>query len=145
MQLNVCTKSSSGGSRRGPSCLPRKPPRCCSGLCWLLARSRCARLTAGEASPRSLPIRSLISPHEAVISSRGRLRQTQFQHKSRRHPSQTLTRQDGEFGFGHVEPTAVFGCVVPLKSFGQPPRFRGRKGLVQGGWFVGVEIVLHED
>jgi hypothetical protein len=27
----------------------------------------------------------LTSPHEAVISSRGRSRQTQFQHKSRRH------------------------------------------------------------
>src|ERR1019366_5053309 len=94
MRLNVCTKSSSGGSRRGPSCLPRKPPRCCSGLCWLLARSRCARLTAGEASPRSLPIRSLTSPHEAVISSRGRLRQTQFQHKSRRHQSRNILYRD---------------------------------------------------
>jgi hypothetical protein len=30
------------------------------------------------------------SPHEAVISSRGRLCQTQFQHKSRRHPEQVL-------------------------------------------------------
>src|SRR5580704_17638940 len=78
-------KSSSDGSRPRPSCLPRKLPRCCSGLCWLLARSRCARWTAGEASPRSLPIRSLTSPHEAVISSRGRLCQTQFQHTSRRH------------------------------------------------------------
>ena len=56
-------------------------------LFWALLASgqRCARWTAGEASPRSLPIRSLTSPHEAVISSRGRLCQTQFQHKSRRH------------------------------------------------------------
>jgi hypothetical protein len=85
MRSSDYMKSSSDGSRRRPCCLPRKLPRCCSGLCWLLARSRCAKWTVGEASPRSLPIRSLTSPHEAVISSRGRSRQTQFQHKSRRH------------------------------------------------------------
>ena len=107
MRLNVCTKSSSGGSRRGPSCLPRKPPRCCSGLCWLLARSRCARLTAGEASPRSLPIRSLTSPHEAVISSRGRSRQTQFQHKSRRHQVKNVKDSGGR-------PYSQWGVANPL-------------------------------
>jgi hypothetical protein len=45
-----------------------------------------ARWTAGEASPRCLPT----SPHEAVISSRGRLCQTQFQHKSRRHSASII-------------------------------------------------------
>jgi len=41
-------------------------PRCCSGPCWLLARSRCARWTVGKASPRSLPIKSLTLPHDQI-------------------------------------------------------------------------------
>jgi transposase-like protein len=49
MQLNVCTKSSRGESRPKPCCPRLKPRRCCSGHCWLLARSRCAKSTAGEA------------------------------------------------------------------------------------------------
>lgn len=62
--LLPCSRSGSGRSRgrsprrqttarRKPSCRTRKPPPCCSWLCWLLARSRCARWTAGRASPRS--------------------------------------------------------------------------------------------
>ena len=47
-------------------CLPRKLPRCCSGPCWLLARSRCARWTVGKASPRGLPIKSLTLPHDQI-------------------------------------------------------------------------------
>ena len=31
--LNVCMKSSSGGSKRRPCCRRRTPLRCCSGLC----------------------------------------------------------------------------------------------------------------
>src|SRR6202171_3908086 len=85
MRSSDCMKSSSGGSRPRPCCLPRKLPRCCSGPCWLLARSRCARWTAGRASPKSQPIRSLTSPPDAVTSSRWRSRRNKFQHKSRRH------------------------------------------------------------
>jgi putative transposase len=44
----------------------RKLPRCCSGPCWLLARSRCARWTIGKASPSSLPIKSLTLPHDQI-------------------------------------------------------------------------------
>jgi hypothetical protein len=40
---------------------------------------------AEKPSDQILPIRSLTSPHDAVISSRWRLRQNQFQHKPRRH------------------------------------------------------------
>ena len=64
--IERCTKSSSGGSRPRPCYLPRKLPRCCSGPCWLLARSRCARWTVGKASPRSLPIKSLTLPHDQI-------------------------------------------------------------------------------
>jgi transposase-like protein len=74
-----------GGSRPRRCCHRRRLQPCCFGLCWLPVRSRCAKSTAGRVSPRSLPTRSLTSPHDAVISSRWRLRQTQFQHKSRRH------------------------------------------------------------
>ena len=58
-----------------------------SGLCWLRARSRCARWRVDKASLKSLAIRSLTSPHDAVTSSRWRSRQIQFQHKLRRHQS----------------------------------------------------------
>ena len=37
--LNVCMKSSSGGSKRRPCCRRRTPLRCCSGLCSRPARS----------------------------------------------------------------------------------------------------------
>src|SRR5271166_29473 len=39
MQLNVCMRSSSGGSRRKPCCPRRTRLRCCSGPCSHPARS----------------------------------------------------------------------------------------------------------
>ena len=36
---NACTRNSSGGSRRKPSCRARKPPPCSSGPCWPQGRS----------------------------------------------------------------------------------------------------------
>jgi hypothetical protein len=41
-----------------------------------------------------------------------------------------LARQDARFGFGHVQPTAVFGRVVPLETLDQPTRRGGGEGLV---------------
>jgi hypothetical protein len=47
---------------------------------------------------------------------------------------QTLRREHAEFGFGHVEPTAVLGRVVPFEALDEPAR-RGRgKGLIERGW-----------
>jgi len=86
MQSNVCTKSSSGGSRPRPCCHQPKPRRCCSGPSWLPFRSRCARWTAGEASTKGHPIRRLTSPHNLPTSPCWRSRQNQFQHRLRRHP-----------------------------------------------------------
>jgi hypothetical protein len=77
-------KSSIGGSSRRPCSPARKPPRCCSGRCWLKVRSTCAKSRAGKVSTKGPPIRRLTSPHHLVTSSCGRSRQTQFQHKSRR-------------------------------------------------------------
>ena len=87
MQLNVCTESSSGGSRPRLCCPQQKPRPCCSGLCWLLARSLCAKLRAGGASTKGQPIKRLTSPHDRITSSCWRSCRNQFQHKSRRHPS----------------------------------------------------------
>src|SRR3954452_9250270 len=57
---------------------------------------------------------------------------------------QTLRRQHGEFGFGHVEPTAVLGRVMPFEAFDEPARLGRRKGLIERGWLVDVEIILHQ-
>ena len=56
---------------------------------------------------------------------------------------QTLRREHAEFGFGHIEPTAVLGRVVPFETLGEPARLGGWKGFVERGGLVGVEIVLH--
>ena len=57
---------------------------------------------------------------------------------------QTLGREHTEFGFGHVEPTAVLGRVVPFETLDEPARLGGGKGFVERGGLVGVEIVLHQ-
>ena len=57
---------------------------------------------------------------------------------------QTLRREHAEFGFGHVEPTAVLGRVVPFETLDEPARLGGGKGFVERGGLVGVEIVLHQ-
>jgi hypothetical protein len=64
----------------------QKQPRCCSGLSWLRGRSQCAKSMAGKASAKRLPLRSLTSPHDQLISPCWRSRQTKFQPKSREHP-----------------------------------------------------------
>ena len=44
---------------------------------------------------------------------------------------EALGRQDAEFGFGQIEPTAVLWGVVPFEALDQAPGFGGRKGLVE--------------
>src|ERR1022692_417309 len=46
-------------------------------------------------------------------------------------PIETLRRQHAEFGFGHIQPTAVFGCVVPLEPLDEPACLGGREGFVE--------------
>ena len=50
----------------------------------------------------------------------------------------------GEFGFGHVQPAAVFWRVMPFEPLNQPARLGGRKGLIERRRLVDVEIVLHK-
>src|SRR5215471_20163035 len=40
---------------------------------------------------------------------------------------QTLRREHAEFGFGHIEPTAVLGRVVPFEPLDEPARLGGGK------------------
>ena len=44
---------------------------------------------------------------------------------------EALGGQDAEFGLGQIEPTAMFGGVVPLEAFDQSAGFGGGKGLVE--------------
>jgi len=57
---------------------------------------------------------------------------------------QTLRREHAEFGFGHIEPAAVLGRVVPFEALDEPACLGGGEGFVERGGLVGVEIVLHQ-
>ena len=58
---------------------------------------------------------------------------------------EALRGQDGQLGFGEIEPRAVLGGVVPFEAFDQAAGFGGGKGLVERRLHVGVEIVLNQD
>ena len=59
-------------------------------------------------------------------------------------PIEALRRQDGQFGFRHIQPTAVFRRVVPLEPFNEPACFGGGKSFIERRWPVRVKIVLYE-
>ena len=55
-----------------------------------------------------------------------------------------LRGEDAEFGFGQVQPGAVFRRVMPFESLYQTPGLGGGKGLVERRGGVGVEVVLDQ-
>src|SRR5450755_3368176 len=55
---------------------------------------------------------------------------------------ETLRRENGEFGFRHIEPTAVLWRVMPFEPLDETSCLVWRKSLVQRCGFMGVEIVL---
>ena len=57
---------------------------------------------------------------------------------------QTLRRENAEFGFGQVEPTAVLRGVMPFEPLDEPAGLGRGKGLIERGWLVDVEIILHQ-
>ena len=120
---NACTRSSSGGSRRKPCCPAPKPPPCCSGRCWPQARSPCARSTAGKASPRSHPIRSLTSPHDRIASM-----------KPGDAPPNSNTIRDGTSGGRMIKRIFVLvaGSMI-LASCGGDSGSSGNSGGAGGG------------
>src|SRR6266478_5945078 len=79
-RLSGCTRSSSGGSRRRPCCLPPKPLQCCSGPCLPPARSTCAKSTAGKPSPQSPSLSQLTSPPDKLCSNSRSLRYANSHH-----------------------------------------------------------------
>ena len=60
-------------------------------------------------------------------------------------PVETLRGEDAEFGFGQVQPGAVFRRVMPFEAFDQTPGLGGGKGFVERRGGVGVKVVLDED
>src|SRR5260370_40482155 len=85
MRSNVCTRSSSDGSKRRPCCRRLTLRQCCSGRCSPLDRSTCGKLTVGRRLQQSPSISQLTSLPDQVVSKCRRSRHTKFQHKSRRH------------------------------------------------------------
>src|SRR5450432_1077229 len=57
---------------------------------------------------------------------------------------QALVAQDGEFGFGHVEPASVFGRVMPLETRGEAASFLGRERRVERGRRMRAQVVLNQ-
>ena len=49
-------------------------------------------------------------------------------------PVQTLGRENAELGFGHVEPAAVLGRVMPFEALDEPAGLRSGEGFVERGW-----------
>jgi hypothetical protein len=58
---------------------------------------------------------------------------------------EALGREDGEFGFGHVEPASVLGRVAPFEPFDEAAGFGGGEGFVERRRCVGAEIVLNQN
>ena len=58
---------------------------------------------------------------------------------------QALTGQDGQFAFGDVEPTGMFGGVVPLELGCQTMGFFGIETLIEGSWPMRVQVVGDQD
>ena len=54
---------------------------------------------------------------------------------------QTLSAEDAQLDFSHVQPASVIGCVVKLQAFGYAARLGRRKRFVERAGLVGVEIV----
>ncbi len=57
---------------------------------------------------------------------------------------QTLTLQDAQFNLGHIEPRTVFGRVMELQLFDNPPRLCRGERFIKGSRLVRVQVV-HDD
>lgn len=51
-------------------------------------------------------------------------------------PIQTLRRENGKFGFRHVEPASMLWRVVPFEAFDEATRLGRRERSVERGRFV---------
>ena len=58
--------------------------------------------------------------------------------------AQALGGQNGEFGFGHVEPASMFWRVMPFKPVGEATGFGGGEGRVERRRRMRTQIVLDQ-
>src|SRR5580658_11229082 len=58
---------------------------------------------------------------------------------------EALRRENGKFGFRHIEPTAVLWRVMPFEPLDETSCFVWRKSLVQRCGFMGIKVVLHQN
>jgi Transposase, Mutator family len=80
MPSSGCTRSSNAGSKPRPFCHRPTPQPCCSGRCLLLAKSTCAKSTAGRRLPPSPSISQLTSQPDQIASRRWRARRANPNH-----------------------------------------------------------------
>jgi hypothetical protein len=57
---------------------------------------------------------------------------------------QALATENSQFRLRDVQPTTVLRGVVVLQLLDQASGLLGRESFVKRSWFVGVEIVLHQ-
>ena len=60
-------------------------------------------------------------------------------------PIEALRGQDGQLGFGEIEPGAMLGRVMPFEPFDQATGFGSGEGLIERCLRVDVEIVLDQN
>ena len=58
--------------------------------------------------------------------------------------AQALAGQNGEFGFGHVEPASMFRRVMPFETLREAARFSGGEGRIERGRRMRAEIILDQ-
>ena len=58
--------------------------------------------------------------------------------------AQALPDQNGEFGFGHVEPASVLGRVMPFEPLDEAAGFGGGEGGIERGRRMGAQVVLNQ-
>src|SRR5271166_3335836 len=117
MRSNVCTKSSSDGSKRRPCCRRLTLRQCCSGRCSPLDRSTCGKLTVGRRLQQSPSISQLTSLPDQVLSKCRRSRHPKFQHKSRRHLQRSPSSEKLDPPRWLVLATGFFSSVIsPLQQ-----------------------------
>jgi len=58
---------------------------------------------------------------------------------------EALRRENGEFGLGPIEPTAVLWRVMPFEPLDETSWFAWRKSLVQRCGYMGVKIALYQN
>jgi hypothetical protein len=63
-----------------------------------------------------------------------------------RYPSPKALPADGAyFQFRHIEPRAVFGCMMDFKALPKPPRLFRFKHGIQGSQTVGIQVVHNQN